>query len=347
MDPVPLSILVSSGSVCAFLSGLVTGYSTSEPKDDHPEENEPHLRLLSLKERFDELPGAFFALEMLFYTFAAIWLGLSLNKDSDIISIAIAGIILILIALVLRTVFFSIAKKFSTVIAPSLSAILIAFYYIVNPLSSLLQFIARKITGKEAAEISREEINAMIDNSREDGALDAGEYRILKNMMLFSSILVSDVMTPRTVIFSCKADNTVDDIINLPELRMYSRFPIWEGDSLDNGVIGYVMTKDVMNAALEGNGNKKLRDFLREAYYIPENAELDNALDRFLQRRQHLFVVVDEYGGVEGLLTMEDVLETILGVEIVDEADRVVDLRAFAKQARDKRIESAIKYHGG
>jgi CBS domain containing-hemolysin-like protein len=91
-------------------------------------------------------------------------------------------------------------------------------------------------------------------------------------------------------------------------------------------------------AALKGNSSKKLRDFSREVYIIPENAELDKALDQFLQRKQHIAIVVDEYGGVEGLLTMEDVMETILGVEIVDEADKVVDLRLVAKERRDKRI---------
>jgi CBS domain containing-hemolysin-like protein len=121
---------------------------------------------------------------------------------------------------------------------------------------------------------------------------------------------------------------------------MYSRFPIWEGESLDDGIIGYVMSKDILLAALKGKGATKLRDFCREVYFIPENAELDTTLERFLNRRQHLFVVVDEYGGIEGLITMEDVLETMLGAEIVDEVDKVVDLRLLAKQRRDNRIAS-------
>ncbi|MGA2296429.1 MAG: CBS domain-containing protein, partial [FCB group bacterium] len=119
---------------------------------------------------------------------------------------------------------------------------------------------------------------------------------------------------------------------------MYSRFPVWEGESLDKGVIGYTMSREVYHAALTGKSGQKLRELARDIYFIPENAELDIALDRFIKRRQHLFIVVDEYGGVEGLLTMEDVLETILGVEIVDEADKVVDLREVAKHLRDKRI---------
>jgi len=106
---------------------------------------------------------------------------------------------------------------------------------------------------------------------------------------------------------------------------------------MDN-IIGYVLSRDVLVAALRGDGNHPVRSLLRPVVFIPENVGLDRALEEFLQRRQHLFIVVDEYGGVEGLLTLEDVLETILGAEIVDEADRVVDLRQLAQQRRDRRI---------
>ena len=199
------------------------------------------------------------------------------------------------------------------------------------------------ITGKTEQEASREELTAMVESARQEGTLDDEEYRILKNIMHFSDVLVSDVMTPRTVVFSCNAMKTVGEIVNLPEMQMYSRIPIWDGNSLDDGVIGYVMSKDVYYAALTGKNNLPLKNLLREIDVIPENAQLDMALNRFLKKRQHIFLVVDEYGGIEGIITMEDVLETILGVEIVDEADRIVDLRELAKLHRDKRIAQNLQ----
>jgi len=102
------------------------------------------------------------------------------------------------------------------------------------------------------------------------------------------------------------------------------------------------MSKDVLLAALNDKVGLKLRDLYREVYFIPESAQLDDVLERFLNRRQHLFMVVDEYGGMEGLITMEDVLETILGTEILDEADKVADLRQLAKQRRDSRIAGLV-----
>ena len=118
---------------------------------------------------------------------------------------------------------------------------------------------------------------------------------------------------------------------------MYSRFPVYEGNDLDS-VCGYVITKDVLRAALAGRNGVELVKLKRDVKFIPENVTLERALEQFLGERYHMFMVVDEHGGVEGLLTMEDVLETMLGVEIVDEADHVVDLRQLAKQQRDARI---------
>ena len=139
------------------------------------------------------------------------------------------------------------------------------------------------------------------------------------------------------MVFSVPSTKTVAEVALLPELQMYSRFPVWEGDSID-GVIGYALTKDVLRAALDGRRNRTLDRLVRQANFIPDNATLEKALEQFLQGRQHMFVVVDEYGGIEGLVTMEDVLETMLGTEIMDEADRVVDLRDLAKSRRDKRV---------
>lgn len=191
-------------------------------------------------------------------------------------------------------------------------------------------------TGSNEEE-AREELEALVETARDEGALDPGEYRIMTNIMRLSSIEVSDVMTPRLVVFGLQQDTTITEAIKNPELQMYSRFPVFEEESLDT-VSGYVMTKDVLRAALAGRQSVELSKLKRDVAFVPENASLDQALEQFLQKRQHLFMVVDEYGGVEGLITMEDVMESVLGVEIVDEADHVVDLRAVAKQRRDARI---------
>ncbi len=273
----------------------------------------------------------FFASIPLFYLFIEKY-----NTFPELISIYVAFFILSL--LLLKYLVQAFGLKYSSKVAQNLSGIIYFYDAMISPITNLLIFLNELIAGDKIDEASREDIKELVETAREEGSIDPGEYRILKNIMNFSQVFVSDVMTPRTVIFSFESGRTIDDVINLPEIQMYSRFPIWEGESLDDGVIGYVMSKDILQAKLMGKGASKLRDFAREVFFIPENTPLDTTLSRFLNRRQHLFVVVDEYGGIEGIITMEDVVETMLGVEIVDEVDKVVDLRQLAKQRRDSRI---------
>jgi CBS domain containing-hemolysin-like protein len=233
------------------------------------------------------------------------------------------------------------ADQFAVFTATSLGAILI----VATPFTAIMQWITKLLsseqTDEEAREEMEDEITAIMDEAVEEGTIDADEYRIITNIMKFSEVTVEDVMTPRNVVFSANSGLTIEDTVNMQELQMYSRFPVYEGESIDN-VTGYVMTKDVLRSALQQKSSLPISSLQREVYFIPENVSLDKALDEFLKRRQHLFVVVDEFGGIEGLITMEDVMETILGAEIVDEVDRVVDMRQLAKQRRDKRIAANI-----
>ncbi|MFA6570815.1 MAG: CNNM domain-containing protein [Bacteroidota bacterium] len=296
--------------------------------------------LLRLRNNQDETVNSFIIIETFFYAVSFITAGLYIfSVFNNWIYVVYTTLILFASIVLVRTVFYAIGRRYSDIISIKMSFLLAFFAVVLYPLITLIKGV-NNLVGVQSDEASREELTALFETAREGGSIEADEYRILKNIMHFSEVIVSDVMTPRTVVFSLQADKTVAEIVNLPELRMYSRIPVWEGESLDDGVVGYVMAKDIYSAALSGSSDIELRKLGREVYFIPENAELDHALDRFIKRRQHLFMVVDEYGGIEGLLTMEDVLETILGVEIVDEADKIVDLRSVAKHLRDKRIAS-------
>jgi CBS domain containing-hemolysin-like protein len=252
---------------------------------------------------------------------------------AEIPAIAISLLLVIIIKTLTSAIGERYAERLTSSTVVYLRFLSLAFY----PLSIILGRLGRLINPPMTESEQREEFDALVDTAREEGTLDDGEYRIFKSIMNFSEIRVGDIMTPRSVVFSVPSTKTVAEVALLPELQMYSRFPVWEGDSID-GVIGYALTKDVLRAALDGRRNRTLDRLVRQANFIPDNATLEKALEQFLQGRQHMFVVVDEYGGIEGLVTMEDVLETMLGTEIMDEADRVVDLRDLAKSRRDKRV---------
>ena len=210
---------------------------------------------------------------------------------------------------------------------------------IMRPFAAPGTFLKNTMRGGDdyTEEEAREDIDDILETAHEEGSLDPDEYRFLKSIMKFHEVLVADVMTPRTVVFGCDADLTIEQTLPLHGLRQYSRFPVWEANSPDR-ILGYVRTKDVLWAAINSEPESTLRDLVRDVHMIPKTAPLDDALEDFLKRRGHLFIAVDEYGGVEGIITMEDVLETILGEEILDEDDRIKDLREYAKRQREKRL---------
>ncbi len=323
-----IAFVVTIGFLISTLSAAIS----SVPPDENDNDN-------IIKQNVENSVSPFDILEVFTYVVAAVMLGMSLSSGLHAQYESYVAVALFVISLlILRFVFFGIGIRFNNKLFNSFKPIYKFVNMLINPLASSLSHMIKSVSGEKSEDASRNEISALVESAREEGSLADREYNILKNIIHFSDVLVSDVMTPRTMVFAAKSDSTVKDLVKLPELKMYSRFPIWSGESLDENIDGYVMTRDVLHAALNGEMDIKLSKFAREVYYIPENAELDIALDKFLKRKQHLFMVVDEYGGIEGLLSMEDVLETILGAEIVDEADRFEDLRVIAKQQRDKRI---------
>lgn len=346
MELLLIALAIILGLYCTYLSSILTSLSHDDIHELIDSDNKNLERLHQLKIHYEDSTEAFFLVELFLYSLGLVILSIFLISAFHLSYIVVIGDILFLFVLLfIRTIVWSIGIRFSKKTIMKFIFSLLTLDAISKPLNNFITIIIEKISGKEQEEASREELTALFETAHEEGSIETDEYRILKNIMHFSDVLVSDVMTPRTVIFSCKADKMVKEIIDYPELKMYSRFPIWEGNSIDDGIAGYVMTKDILHAALSGKSDKQLKEFAIEAYYIPESAELDTALDQFLKRRQHISVVVDEYGGIEGILTMEDVLETILGVEIVDEADKEVDMREVAKPKRDERIKFIVEQY--
>jgi CBS domain containing-hemolysin-like protein len=148
-------------------------------------------------------------------------------------------------------------------------------------------------------------------------------------------------MTPRTVIFSLPGSLSLEQARNASEKWEHSRFPVYGKDPED--VSGIVFTKELFMALSEGRAQMKLSDLMKPLHFVAETARLDRVLVEFLERKEHMFVVIDEYGGLSGLITLEDILEEILGREIMDESDQVADKQALARARRKKSAKTAPK----
>jgi CBS domain containing-hemolysin-like protein len=338
----PLFIIMILGALLfAFLFGIVDSLTKEELQllaEINPKKT---LKLKQTHNNFNKNYSGFELIELILLFISIISLSNYLISYQINFIISIVAIVIIGFSYYMfRALVISFGERNSNRFALKFSLILYIVHLLTNPLVELIEKMTRQIKGKTETEESINEIHELFETAREEGSLDADEYRLLKNIMNFSEVLVMDVMTPRTVIFSFNANKEVSEVVNNPELQTFSRFPIWDGVSLDDKIVGYVLSKDIFGAALNNELNKPLKNFARDVYIIPETADLSVALEKFLKRRQHLFLVVDEYGNVSGLITMEDVLETILGVEILDEADKVTDLRKLAVEKRNNRIKS-------
>lgn len=341
---IPFSIiLLILALFISFLNGVVASLTADEIQSLTNINSKKSELLKKAYNNYEDNYNGFHLFEIIFSIFSLIFFLNYLNTVSNLGDYQFQfTFLIIIIYYYLRIVVFSFGERKSNRFALKFSKLIYFINVITNPLISVLNTTTRQIKGVSETEESINELNELFETAREEGSLDAEEYRLLKNIMSFSDVLVMDVMTPRTVVFSLNAEKTIEEVITNAGLQTFSRFPIWEGETLDDKIVGYVLSKDVFQAALNGNKDKKLKEFARDVYIIPETADLSVALEKFLKRRQHLFIAVDEYGGVSGLITMEDVLETILGVEILDEADKITDLRKLAVEKRDNRVKMKI-----
>jgi CBS domain containing-hemolysin-like protein len=203
-------------------------------------------------------------------------------------------------------------------------------------------FLSRSVTGLFTRGgdqgLSRRELASVIGMAGREGVISPEESALFVNLLRFNTIQVEDVMTPRTVTFMLPADSTIAEMLAEPEARAFSRIPLYREDR-DN-VVGYVLQRDVLGAVAEHCDRQlPLSRFMRPISYIPELARVGAAMRQILDKREPIAMATDEHGGVAGLVTLEDLTETLLGVEIVDESDQTADLRAAAAQLRDERLE--------
>ncbi|NBB98718.1 MAG: DUF21 domain-containing protein [Alphaproteobacteria bacterium] len=207
------------------------------------------------------------------------------------------------------------------------------------PLVWMSQAITRLLKGNAPhAEISRHEITALTSAGQRLGVVDEDETRVVTNLFRLSEIATKEIMTPRTVIEHLDADATVSGFVGSRDSFPVSRY-IVIGENIDDAK-GFVLTRDLFLAGLQDGGNKPVADFMRVVQRVPENTDLDTLFDLLMENEAHIAIVEDEYGGTAGLVTMEDVIETLLGAEIVDENDEVEDLQSVAKSLARRRRDA-------
>ena len=288
-------------------------------------------RLRSFKERIEEPLSAILSLNTIAHTVGAAGAGAQAAKVFGSNWLGLFSALLTLAILFLSEI---IPKTIGAVywkqLAPAITRLLVWLMVPLKPFVWLSAAASRTISSQhDPVHVSRDEIRALADLGFEQGVLDEDESRVVESLLRFRSMTASQVMTPRTVIFGLPADDTVGEVVRSHQPLRYSRIPIYR-DSIDR-LVGVVLKDEILERAAQGETEVQLVELNRELFFVPGTLRLSHLLNLFRSSREHIAAVVDEFGGTAGLVTLEDLIETLLDFEIVDEIDNVEDLRAAAR----------------
>ena len=235
-----------------------------------------------------------------------------------------------------------IPKTIGAIYWPSLVAVTMLFIRISIRLLYPLIWVSEGLTkliarGRPVHLFSRDELLAMTNIGERSGEIEAHEAKIIHNLIHFSSLQATDIMTPRTVVTALHIDVSVSEASKTTLQHAFSRLPVYETDMDD--VTGVVLRDEVLALEAQDKGQAPLSDLRREMKRVSAGMSLPNLLEHFLESRQHMALVVDAYGGTQGIVTLEDVIEALLGMEIMDEMDSVEDMRVLARKQWLARAE--------
>jgi CBS domain containing-hemolysin-like protein len=239
-----------------------------------------------------------------------------------------AGVLCTVILIVGEIIPKTLGATYWRQLAPAVAVMLEWMSFITAPVIWFIQLFRQG--SKNEATFSREELKVMAEIGKSEGKLRESELRILHNLLHLRENTVQDVMTPRVVVFSLPCGTTVRDFLARHAATPFSRIPLYGEDKDD--IRGFVLKTDVLLAAAKDRHEQKLDDIMRDVISLPATTRLTDAFETLVEQRNHLAVLVDEFGLFAGLVTMEDIVETLLGLEIVDEADQKEDMQAYARR---------------
>ena len=282
-----------------------------------------------LKENIDRPLSAILTLNTISHTLGSAAIAALVHEQYGNTAVTIASVILTFCILIFSEILPKImgATHWKS-LAPFAGYCIQLMIFLLFPIVRFSEALGRLFRRPDEASVTREEMVVNAEIGVEEGTLQRKESNIIKNLLALNSMFVSDVMTPRSVIFALEADATVEDVAAMFKPIRFSRIPVYD-TNMDN-IIGLTHRYKILEALSSDHHDMKIREITREIITVPERMTVATAIDLFVKRKEHLALAVDEYGIVTGLVTLEDAIETLLGVEIVDEFDSITDMRQYA-----------------
>ena len=297
---------------------------------------------IKLKSKIDRPLSAILSLNTIAHTIGAAGVGAQATKMFGEIYFGIISAILTLLILVFSEIIpKTIGARYWRRLAMISGIIINTMIIITFPLVIMTGYITNLFSkNKKELAVSREEISAMAKIGTEEGIFEEKENKIIQNFIRLKNVKVSEIMTPRVVVTIADENMSLEEFLRNKEFLHYSRIPVYSKNR--ENITGYIFRQNVFEKLAEKETNLKLRDICRKIVVVHELQTLLNVWEVLLKKKEHIALIVDEYGGLAGIVTMEDIIETILGLEIVDESDRITDMQQYA---REKWQERKVKYN--
>lgn len=329
--------------LCSILEAVLLSITPAYIGVQEEKGNPIAADLARFKEDIDRPLAAILTLNTIAHTVGAIGVGAQASAVFGATNIELFGISLISLEALTAGLMTLAVLIFSEVIPKTLGAnnweklapfsvfALKIMLFALAPLVWLSQFLTRHLKkDKDKPILSRSDILVMSKIGKDAGVLEENEQKIIQNLLRFAKVLVRDIMTPRIVVVAANADNTARDFHDRHPNLPFSRIPLYQ-DNNDN-VIGYVLRDELLLNLVDDNDHRTLKEIRRDIITVHKTLPIPDLLNIFISKKEHMALVVDEFGGMEGIVTMEDIIETLLGLEIVDESDNAVDMQVLARR---------------
>jgi CBS domain containing-hemolysin-like protein len=331
-----MALALGVSFLCSIMEAVLLSVSPSFVARQEQEGHPVGDRLRQLKDNVDKPLAAILSLNTIAHTVGAAGAGAQAaavfgDAYIGVISAILTFLILVVSEIIPKTLGAAYWRQLTPWVVRALRVTIWSMY----PLVKLAEALTRWLTkGKEKTKVHREEFIALAELGAKEGVFHKYESRILNNLFCFHDVRTRDIMTPRTVIFALKENLTVEETLSLHAHLPFSRIPIY-GDNLDQ-VTGFILKNEILRAGRQ-KGTILLAEMRRPLVVVPDTLPLHRLFKRFMDEKTHIALSVDEYGGTQGVVTMEDFIETLLGLEIVDEIDTIEDMQAMAREQWRKR----------
>ena len=333
--------------LCSILEAALLSFTPTYLKVKTQEGKGYAQTLTNFKKDIDQPLIAILTLNTIAHTVGAILVGVqaeSLDYKVDILGVNIVGIvsalmtilILVISEIIPKTIGATYWKKLGSFTAIFLNIIIFPLKY--TGILWLLTLTTRLI-GKSAhvSSMSREEFMAITDTAEQEGVFEENESAVIKNLLIFKSVMAKNVMTPFPVVIAEDESMTLSQFHDAHKNLQFSRIPVYKEKS--HNITGFVLRDDILEGIVEERGEKLLVDVKRDITMIQDDTPIPDLFDTFIKQRAHIALVVDEFGNTTGIVTMEDIIETLLGLEIMDESDAIEDMQEQARKNWERRAK--------